>query len=585
MTDRSFKPDPEMTDPEPPEGSFGEVGDLDFGSPALDSDVESFFSAGGFAARVEATQDDRLAPGHLFAQRPDSAPPAASPVPAPSPPSIAPVPATPVVLVPGPAPVVAPIPVPASATTPDALVFGPGTPERGTTLPKRRRARFRVGKKTLVGITAVALVCGAAAFGAYRLGLFGAVGTQPEAVIPSTAFAYAKIDLNPSLTQKVNAYRFMDKLPSVDVSDPGDVKREVLTAFLDGNTSGLTYERDFASWMGDRAAFAALPAPGTADGLTPLLVVQYTDEDAMTAALTRIDATAELYPNASDQPTEAVDLAWAVRGDYVLISDDQAEVNTAAAAQQTLTDNARYAQDMAAVGPDQIAAAWIDLPTAWANLPADDRADWDGLFAEDITGSIAVGVHASSEHLEATGHAFDLNLPGPTQPATNPGTGLIETLPADTTVAFAATNLGPAIAQGWAQYRNLDVFGLSDTASTNGVDFPADLAAAFGTEFAAAVKMDPSGGDAVVSATTPDPAVSVAAVRKIARYGVPELQVTPTSTGYLAATNAAWAEPAADPTRALGQDPDFTAAVPGAATANLVAFVRIADLASAFEDT
>lgn len=218
--------------PEDDNTTFGALddSDLDFGAPALDSDAESTFSADGFSASRVASGEDRITPGHLFAPRTPLSPPSAADQPAPQavPASVpqavpqavhqavpqAPVPDGPSAAAPiatttwGPTSVTAPasptspvLPAPAAAFghNPNAVAFGPGTTSTST-LPPPRTPKTATKKKWLLlgGAAGLALVIAGSALAAYKVGVFGAVGPQPEHVMPGNRFAYASVDFNPS---------------------------------------------------------------------------------------------------------------------------------------------------------------------------------------------------------------------------------------------------------------------------------------------------------------------------------------------------------------------------------------------------
>ena len=84
-----------------------------------------------------------------------------------------------------------------------------GHPQQFEPAPKKRRGKLI----PLIAALAVLLVAGAG--GAFAYSRLAGGGDQPATVLPSTAVAYARIDLDPSAGQKVNAIRFLMKFPSV----------------------------------------------------------------------------------------------------------------------------------------------------------------------------------------------------------------------------------------------------------------------------------------------------------------------------------------------------------------------------------
>ena len=96
-------------------------------------------------------------------------------------------------------------------------------------------------------------------------------GTQPDEVVPATAIAFAKLDLNPSAAQKIAAARFLSRLPKLapDFSSAGDWRKPLFDALANGrcacrrtSTSIATSSHGWASGM----AVAVLPPVTETDG-------------------------------------------------------------------------------------------------------------------------------------------------------------------------------------------------------------------------------------------------------------------------------------------------------------------------------
>ncbi len=369
--------------------------------------------------------------------------------------------------------------------------------------------------------------------GATAFSFLSGGGTQPEEILPANAVAFVKIDLDPSAGQKVNVYRLSKKFERIDVTDKDSVKDALLKSMVeDAGTDGLDYEKDFKDWVGDRAAFAALPAPGTEDGITPLLAVQFTDEAKMRAGLARVEEAMDSFtpdPGPEDRAdstaldpapaTEPDDLfAYAVREDYVLISDDQGEVDAAAHATDVLADAETFRTDAGSVGDDQVMLAWADLGALYDIVPeADKEAFADTMGGAVPAGRFVVGVHAESDYLEAVGRTRDLEVEGLDEAAflAAPGTGLASSFPADTTAAFSATNLDQVFSQVWSSYGT--AFDLDQLAEDAGLDMPDDLRAVLGTETAVGgrFRVAPESFDAYVTAVTADPARAVEVIEML----------------------------------------------------------------------
>jgi hypothetical protein len=163
----------------------------------------------------------------------------------------------------------------------ETLEYGAGGP-----IPPQPRPRSGGGGKRrwflvaggVVGLSAL----GAAAFGAWW---YVSTGPQPAQALPAGTLAYASLDLDPSGAQKVDALRTLRELPAVDdefdlSGDLGDidVTRVLVERILAEVPCDVTYDADVESWLGDRAAVAAVDTGG--EEPSPVFVVQVSDPDA-----------------------------------------------------------------------------------------------------------------------------------------------------------------------------------------------------------------------------------------------------------------------------------------------------------------
>lgn len=446
--------------------------------------------------------------------------------------------------------------------------------------PSRRRRLVTAGA---TGLTVAVVAAGA--FAAYQIGVFGAPGDQPATVIPDSAVAYAAIDFNPSAKAKLGAYELVRKFPSADVSSEDSVKDDLLGAILDGED--VNYARDIKPWLGDRAAFALLPAPGTDDGFTPLAVLAVTDRDAARAGLTALEKEAGTAVNPltgddlTGRPAAGDVFSYAFKDGYVLVGDNQKEVDAATAATRSLADDPTFAHDIDALGPDQLARAWVDTRAAFALVPDAEKAGMPAEVADRFSGTLAVGAHADGDYLEIVGQSYG-GKPTGTQPQP---VGLTGTFPADTDVAVEVTGLGRSLTKAWGTYRTLDPFAVAGQARQIGIRLPDDLMNVFGSDFAVAVKAAEQ-VQVAVGATTPDPGASKRVVDRLLPFlgaDASGVRVTSTAHGYAAATDPGWLHQGATGTGTLTDTDAFRRAVPDAADANAFVYVDIADLARLFD--
>jgi hypothetical protein len=136
--------------------------------------------------------------------------------------------------------------------------------------PPKRRGRLI----SIIAALAVLMVAGAG--GAFAYSRLAGGGSQPSDVLPASAVAYGRIDLDPGAGQKVNAIRFMMKFPSVReqlklTGDKDDLRQklfEAIKADSGGNLDDVDYEKDVKPWLGDRIGVALCRARTTTRSLT-----------------------------------------------------------------------------------------------------------------------------------------------------------------------------------------------------------------------------------------------------------------------------------------------------------------------------
>lgn len=328
----------------------------------------------------------------------------------------------------------------------------------------------RLRRAALAGVAgAAALVVAGTAWAAASY-LSGG-GAQPEEVLPASVLAVAKIDLDPAAGQKLAVYRLAQRFPSTrdDVRDEDDLRDQLLRSLLDGNPD-VDYARDVEPWIGDRAAVAAVPVPGAEPQVLAALAV--TDRAAAEEALQRLTAAAS-------------DVAWTFsdRAEYVLVGQTRAAVDAAAAAAEVLADVDAYRDAVDALDGDQIVTAWADLDRVWEAMPEQARA----AVAQEqftLTGRVVVGVRAESDAVEVVGRTFGMSTGTPAVVGERAGVDLVQALPEGTVGAVGVTDLGPGLAQLWAE------LGGQAPPADPGLRLPDDLVALFGEQTAAAVFED-----------------------------------------------------------------------------------------------
>jgi hypothetical protein len=414
-----------------------------------------------------------------------------------------------------------------------------------------------------------AVVAGGLAVNSFLVG----GGPQPEDVLPASTIGFVKVDLNPSMSQKLNVLRLMERFPEVDRKDD-DLKRTVVESMLEESELDLDYERDVEPWLGDRAAVAALPAssPDTGDPVVPVVVVEFTDEAKMTATLDAAEKSLE----------DGESFEYAVGEDFVFLGETQATVDAAASATEHLADSDTFANDKDAVdGSNQIVLGWMDVAAAYATVPEKDKAELaEQLGSAEPAGRVVMGVRAESDAIEATGRTFDVEAGGTQALATGGrGTGLVLDMPASTDIAFSATGLGAVAAELWEKHGADSAMGLDREARDMGLEMPEDLVALLGQEAALGVTFrDLDGPDwaavtARVATDGPDRALEV--IDTLAATAPEDILTLHAPGGYVAGNDREHLADAANGDNSLAGDPVFAKAVPDADDAGALLFVDL----------
>lgn len=344
-----------------------------------------------------------------------------------------------------------------------------------------------------LGVGAAAVIGG----GAYAaVQVMGSQGEQPDSVLPASAAAYFRVDVDPSMGTKVAAVRFFQGLdPEAQARLESGEWREYVWEKLaeEGDVPAeLDYETDIEPWLGDRAGVAVIPH-GEEEPLVAV-AMQVKDGEAALATLDRIRADAEA--SADDEGFD-----YYLDGDYVVLTEaGQVDLVRAAAEQGTLDEHEAYTQDMADLGDAGVASFWMDMARA-AEL---DEAALDGVAAlggpgaaldEELTdeqkaifsGRTAGALRLSADAIEIHGLAHGnqaFAMPS------GDSSHLVLDLPADTAAALSLENGADWVQAAWDFYSTIDpetVQGFADDAASSGFTLPDDLKTALGDSMTLAV--------------------------------------------------------------------------------------------------
>lgn len=250
-----------------------------------------------------------------------------------------------------------------------------------------RRSGMRWLVAGVAAVVSLALVAGVSL--AVR-GLYGG-GAQPEDALPPGAVAFAKIDFNPSMAQKIDAVRFVRKFPALRdkvASDDADLRATVFESLAPamGWNPG-DYATHVEPWLGHRLGVGLyLPQPPANAGderLAPvpdvIVALQVSDEDAARDGLGRLFSS---FDATEQKPS------YVIADGYALLTLTESAALRAAGPKggAGLAADEDFTSDMAGLG-DGVAAAWVDMDAIMQGI---------GSLGEEFSGSIATAMGAAS---------------------------------------------------------------------------------------------------------------------------------------------------------------------------------------------
>jgi hypothetical protein len=468
-----------------------------------------------------------------------------------------------------------------AAGTATALLAAPGD---------RKARRGKGSRRTLLAIAlaAVVLVAGAGVAGAaWFFGWFG--GKSPADVLPGTAMAYVRVDLNPSMAQKTAMLQFFRDLPEVEDATSGSGTgetdpRKILwdqARRLDytGRLDGIRYSSDIEPWLGDKAGLAVVPRGGAE---SPIVVGAIQVTDAQQA----VDGLSALL---ADSPM-ALDVT--VQDGYAIITNsDDTDIVLDDIEAGTLAQQASFTDTMRALGDTGIASGWADL---------DAYGDWIQAVYNSLSplplpsdyytsqGQQAAALRFTADTAELAGVSRGAN---PEFSVTAFKTRGLGDLPADTGVALnlqGGTDLLPAVWDLTEQYFRANGGSLDDALATSGVGKD-DIAALVGRSVTVAMpspeKLVPGQSeipDIGVVIVGDDPDLAQENVERWLEYqvsnGYLELHDSVDGDTYVVATTRSLQQDLAEPGERLSGVDKFTKAVPEAGQAGMAAYLDLESL-------
>ncbi len=370
------------------------------------------------------------------------------------------------------------------------------------------------GRRTALVAGGAVVVLALAGAGTWAAMSFLGSGASPTEALPSGTLAYASVDLDPSGSQKIEAFRMLEKFPAIkeelggfDAQD--DIRRKV---FEEADCQGLDYDADIAPWIGTTFAVAAVDA-GEKEP-SPVGVLEVTDSAAAE------DGLATLAECEGGDATSG----FVVEGDWAIVAETEeiAQQVVDATADGTLADDSTYQEWTDQVGDPGVVSMYAspDVGPVLAELMASELGAQSASATSTVTedGAVENAVEAPApevpdEFLKAfedfEGAAgtvrfadggveveFAADVPEKTMMTLPSAEGatvdVVGTLPAGTAFAYAA-----ALPEGWAQsllealpsygipQEQIDQ-GLAQAEAQTGLSLPEDVETLLGEQFAVA---------------------------------------------------------------------------------------------------
>ncbi|HZG94245.1 MAG TPA: DUF3352 domain-containing protein [Mycobacteriales bacterium] len=362
--------------------------------------------------------------------------------------------------------------------------------------------RSRRGAALGAGALVLTLVAGAGVYAASRV---DGGGTQPEELVPASAFAFGKLDLDPAADQKVAIREFASKFPEAP-KPRGD--ENITDALLKGafdQDKCVDFETDIKPWLGDRVGMAGIT--GTDGKPVPLVLVQVKDEAKLRAVKGKLDGCDK---DAGSDELKGLTFA---KG-YAVFSNTQADSDGAvkAAAKASLKDADNFNGDLAKLDGNQVVVMWADLERSF-NAASKGSPEL-GMVPNGVTkylkGRVVMGVHMEGDYAEVYGQTIGGNLAEVYGADAFTGIKDLGALPANTVAAMSINGLETYVTKMLDQFNEtgmpVDDF-FAQFKDETGLDVRKDIIPLLGSKTTFAI-----GGD--LTKLMEDPRVGVKSVVK-----------------------------------------------------------------------
>jgi len=213
--------------------------------------------------------------------------------------------------------------------------------------------------------SALTLTCAVLALTAVACGQSGSGGdADPAKLVPADAAFYLQAAVQPQGDRREDALAAAGKILRTD--DPAAKLRELIDAGLVEEGDGLTWERDFASWLGEDAGVWATNLQ--ADEPSYAIIVASKDAEAARTALTRFEKTDDVAStkrsyDGLDYQVDEKGVADGMIDDFVVIGTEDAFKRTADMREggESLADADRYKDAVGDLDENRLGHFFFDV--------------------------------------------------------------------------------------------------------------------------------------------------------------------------------------------------------------------------------
>lgn len=436
--------------------------------------------------------------------------------------------------------------------------------------PRRTRRLAIVG-----AVVALVVVAGGAGSYAVYNKLSGG-GAQPHDVIPASVDAYARLDLDPSASQKIELFKFIRKFPDAAkelgiTSADQDVRKLVFDELVSDACPDVDYEDDVEPWLGERIGMG-----GWFEEEKFVVAVQVTDESKARDGIKKLFAC------------DDEDYGITFLDGYAVLSEDQKTVDDAVkeALKTPLGEDKAFLADFDELGDQGVASAWIDVK-AMSDIPElKESAGEQAKILEQID-SVATTLRVDGSTIEL---AAVSGIPDAYEDKSAP----LSKLPADTVVGLSYAGIGEQVREQYdtllKEFNGESGGEFSESGripsaedmieyfeESTGLKLPEDLETFFGDSITLAIGpknlekvasfSDPSDiaslDVALRMVSDPDKALDLAKrIADLAREGGVELSTTATDDGAIIASNPDAADALVHTVGRLGDEKTFASVMP-----------------------